>query len=95
MPFTSLLGKNYISHTWDTDAQENEIFVNPAPSRAGYCKVSNYLPFQALPGISKQIVFSTQLSETNLRRDFQVLPMFETIICDSALCDLLIWEQHN
>lgn len=53
MPFTSLLGKNYISHTWNRDAQENAIFVNPASHRAGYCKVNNYLPFQVLLGISK------------------------------------------
>lgn len=53
MPFTSVLGKNYISPTWDTDAQENGIFVNPASYRAGYCKVNNNLPFQALLSISK------------------------------------------
>lgn len=53
MPFTSLLGKNYISLTWDTDTQEIRIFVNPASHRAGYRKVSNYLPFQALLAISK------------------------------------------
>lgn len=95
MPFTSVLGKNYISPTWDTDARENGIFVNPASYRAGYCKVNNNLPLQALLSISKQIVFSTQLLEINLRRDFQVLPMFETIICDTVLRELLVQAQHN